>query len=61
MKRLTQWISRIADCELGQDMVEYAMIILVISVPLVLVGTALTPAFALWAQTVAETVSAGGS
>ncbi len=52
VKRIQRWLVSILDGERGQDMVEYAMIVLTISVPIVLVGFALLPAFEAWANQV---------
>jgi Flp pilus assembly pilin Flp len=61
VERLKRWLIKIATGQRGQDMVEYAMIVLLISVPIVLVGFALLPAFEAWAnQVVAALANTGG-
>ncbi len=57
VKRIQRWLTAILDSERGQDMVEYAMIILLISIPIVLVGFALLPAFEAWATDLGSCVA----
>ena len=62
MKRISRWLRRFAAGERGQDMVEYALITVVISVAVVLATiVVLAPAFATWAQALATCVSDAGS
>ena len=53
---------RLAISERGQDMVEYALITVIISVAVVLAITLiLEPAFTTWANTVANCITSPGS
>jgi Flp pilus assembly pilin Flp len=60
--RLKGWLIKIAAGEGGQDMVEYAMLTMFISVAIVMVTLGmLSPAFGTWADELAATiVTAGG-
>ncbi len=58
MKRISRWLRRFAAGERGQDMVEYALITVVISVAVVLATiVVLAPAFATWATDLASCVA----
>jgi Flp pilus assembly pilin Flp len=61
VKRLRQWLIRIATSERGQDMVEYALVTMFISVAIVLAAVAvnLTGSFELWATAVCNEVAPG--
>ena len=61
MERLKGWLIRIAASEGGQDMVEYAMITMFISVAIVLATLVvdLPGAFGLWAGEVCNHVATG--
>ncbi len=58
MKRISRWLRGFAAGERGQDMVEYALITVVISVAVVLATiVVLAPAFDIWANALATCVS----
>ena len=60
MERLKRWLIKIAVSERGQDMVEYAMITIVVSVAIVLVTAGLlSPAFGAWATEVCNEIAPG--
>ena len=61
MERLKRWFIRIAASERGQDMVEYAMVTMFISVAIVLavVTVNLSGAFEVWAVEVCNQVAPG--
>ena len=61
MKRLREWLIRIAASERGQDMVEYAMLTLFVSVPIVLAAIALPSVFGAWAEQLAAAIPGGGA
>ena len=62
MERLKRWLVRSAGNQGGQDMVEYAMLTMFISVAIVLVTLGLlSPAFGTWAGDLATCVSSSGS
>ncbi len=57
MRNLYESIVRFAQGQEGQDLVEYAMITVVISVPIILTAIVLPGAFSQWASYVASKVS----
>ncbi len=57
MERIKRWLIRVLKNEHGQDMVEYALIVGIISVPIVLAVIVIPPAFTTWAQQVAGVVT----
>ena len=61
MDRLGRWISGTLTGQRGQDMVEYAMISMFISVAIVLAAVAadLTTPFGAWATTVCNQIAPG--
>lgn len=61
MELLRRWLMRIAADQRGQDMVEYAMITLFISVAIVLAAVAvdLTTPFGVWATNVCNAMAPG--
>ena len=60
MERFKRWLIRIAASEGGQDMVEYALITVIISVVIVLAAiTVLSPAFGAWATEVCNEIAPG--
>ena len=61
MDRLGRWISGTLTGQRGQDMVEYAMISMFISVAIVLAAVAvdLTTPFGAWATTVCNRIAPG--
>ncbi|MEE8385360.1 MAG: hypothetical protein V3S01_05555 [Dehalococcoidia bacterium] len=61
MENLKRWFIRIAAGERGQDMVEYAMVTMFISVAIVLAAVTvnLSGAFGLWAAEVCNEVAPG--
>ena len=61
MERLKGWLIRLAANEGGQDMVEYAMVTMFVSVAVVLavVAVNLPGAFGLWAVEVCNHVASG--
>lgn len=62
VERIQRWLTRSLKNERGQDMVEYAMITMFISVAIVLVTVGLlAPAFTTWANDVANCVRDTGS
>ena len=61
MKRLKRWLIRLTASERGQDMVEYAMITLFVSVPIVLAAIALPSVFGAWSEQVAAAIPGTGA
>ena len=59
MERFERWFIRDLETECGQDMVEYALVITTISVPIVLAAIVISPAITSWAQQVADTITGG--
>ncbi len=58
MLKLYVWLTSLIRSERGQDMVEYALITVVISVAIVLATIAiLEPAFSAWAKGLCETIA----
>ena len=58
MLKLYVWLTSLLKSERGQDMVEYALITVIISVAIVLATIlALGPAFKVWADAVAACIS----
>ncbi len=59
MLKLYVWLTNLLRSERGQDMVEYALIVAVISIVIVIATIALlAPAFETWATTVADCITA---
>ncbi len=61
MERIKRWLIRVLERECGQDMVEYAMVIATISVPIVFVAIVFGPAFSTWATKLATCITAAGT
>ena len=62
MSKLYNWLKDLLRSERGQDMVEYALITVVISVVIVLAAIALlSPAFTTWATDLASCITAPGN
>ena len=61
MERFKRWLIRIAASERGQDMVEYAMLTMFVSVPIVLAAIALPSAFGAWAEQLAAAIPGAGA
>ena len=62
MLKLYTWLTGLLRSERGQDMVEYALITVVISVAIVLATIALlSPAFTQWASDLAACITAGSA
>ncbi len=63
MDRVRRWLIGVLLSERGQDMVEYGLITLVISMAIVFatVGTGLTGAFETWGNDVASCLGGAGS
>jgi Flp pilus assembly pilin Flp len=62
MMKLYVWLTDLFRSERGQDMVEYALITVVISVAIVLAAIfVLSPAFTKWATDLASCITAPGS
>ena len=60
MLKLYTWLKGLLSSERGQDMVEYALITVVISVAIVIVAiAALSPAFKEWAGDLAACITGG--
>jgi Flp pilus assembly pilin Flp len=60
--KLRGWLIRITASERGQDMVEYAMLTMFISVAIVMTTMGLlSPAFGAWAEQLAATIPGGGA
>ncbi len=57
MERINRWQIRDLENECGQDMVEYALIVGIISIPIVLAAIVISPAITAWAQQVAEVIT----
>ncbi len=57
MERFKRWLIRDLENECGQDMVEYALIVGIISIPIVLAAIMISPAFTTWAQEVAGVIT----
>ncbi len=57
MERIKRWLIRDLENECGQDMVEYALIVGIISIPIVLAAIVISPAITAWAQQVAEVIT----
>ena len=57
MERFKRWFIRDLENECGQDMVEYALIVGIISIPIVLAAIVISPAITAWAQQVAEVIT----
>ncbi len=57
MERIKRWLIRDLENECGQDMVEYALIVGIISIPIVLAAILISPAITAWAQQVAEVIT----
>ncbi len=57
MERFKRWLIRDLENECGQDMVEYALIVGIISIPIVLAAIVISPAITAWAQQVAEVIT----
>ena len=61
MLKLYVWLKDLLRSERGQDMVEYALITVVISVAIVLVAIGvLSPAFTSWAEDLATCITSPG-
>jgi len=61
MLKLYVWLKDLLRSDRGQDMVEYALITVVISVAIVLVTIGvLSPAFSAWAGDIEECITAPG-
>ncbi len=57
MERIKRWLIRDLENECGQDMVEYALIVAIISMPIVLAVIVIPPAFTTWAEQVAGVIT----
>ncbi len=57
MERINRWLIRDLENECGQDMVEYALIVSIISIPIVLAAIVISPAITPWAHPVAEVIT----
>ncbi|MCH7835981.1 MAG: hypothetical protein IH864_03855 [Chloroflexi bacterium] len=57
MEIIERWFIRDLENECGQDMVEYALIVGIISIPIVLAAIVISPAITAWAQQVAEVIT----
>ncbi len=57
MERFERWLIRVLKNERGQDMVEYALVITTISVPIVLAAIVIPPVFTTWAEQVAGVIT----
>ncbi len=57
MEIIKRWFIRDLENECGQDMVEYALIVGIISIPIVLAAIVISPAITAWAQQVAEVIT----
>jgi Flp pilus assembly pilin Flp len=61
MLKLYVWLKGLIKSERGQDMVEYALITLLISIAIVIAAiTIIDPAFTAWATDVCAKVTPGG-
>jgi Flp pilus assembly pilin Flp len=60
VKRLRRWLIRIAASERGQDMVEYALITVMVSIPIVLAAMILPSAIEAWSEQVAAAIPGAG-
>ncbi len=57
MERINRWLIRDLENECGQDMVEYALIVGTLSIPIVLAAIVISPAITAWAQQVAGVIT----